>query len=224
MNRTADNFPAPGVRWFCPWWRRRGPRCSWTPARMTTISSPVRRLSTHLSASARAFSKRDGVSSVAFMDAEPSRDDDAPFATVWPGPDVGPRQRQHREREQKDLQIEQPVLAEFLKRRAGLRVRGNFLPKERAGNQLHHALALQQQNTITTGMRMAAKAKASGARKLIPRPPLCEVASASKSCKSMFDGAMKKFMSNCAWSNTRAGAGRNSARSADRPSSGICRT
>ncbi len=54
------------------------------------------------------------------------------------------RQREHCQREQEDLQIEQPVLPQLLKRRAGLRVGEEFLPEQGAGYELHHTLALQK--------------------------------------------------------------------------------
>ena len=71
-------------------------------------------------------------------------DDDAQLRRLGRGGEKWSRERQHRQREQEDLQIQQPILPQFLKRRAGLGVREKFLPEQGAGNELHHTLAFEE--------------------------------------------------------------------------------
>ena len=55
-----------------------------------------------------------------------------------------PRERQNGQRQQNDLQDQQPILPQPLKRRTGLCLGQKPLPEQSARNQLHHALALQK--------------------------------------------------------------------------------
>jgi len=71
-------------------------------------------------------------------------DDDAEIRLARVAGEEGPHQREDDEREQEQLENEQPIVAELLERRAGLGVREKLLPEQRAPDELHHSLALEQ--------------------------------------------------------------------------------
>ena len=73
-----------------------------------------------------------------------SRIIDAKLGGFGIGGKIGPGQGEDGQREQNDLEDEQPVLAQFLKGGAGLGFGEEPLPEHGAGDQLHDALALEQ--------------------------------------------------------------------------------
>ena len=58
--------------------------------------------------------------------------------------EVRAAQGQHGQRRRSNCSMQQPIVAEPLERGVGLRVRQEFLPEQRAGNQLDHPFALEQ--------------------------------------------------------------------------------
>src|SRR6266540_1784628 len=55
-----------------------------------------------------------------------------------------PAERKDHQGQHQELEEEQPVFPETLEGRVGLRLGEKFLPEQRARNQLHHPLALEQ--------------------------------------------------------------------------------